>query len=304
MNKTSFIGTYPPLVDHRGLLVRDESIDELRYNTIMPIGETPEELLIRLCTEAKGKKIWLDLKCRQLRVTEFAYQPFEFVTLNHPIQIDTPFILHAKFGQVGVHQVVDGRKLILSARPVELFGAGQPVNILDKSLKIKGFLTDQDRVFIAVAKTIGIHSYMLSFVEQEQDIVDILTLDPDAEIIAKIESRRGLQFVDEYYYKYVGRVRLMAACDDLYVNMRPDNLDILTALKQIIAADPTAIAASRILTSLETSDQLAMQDIMHLELLKQMGFVNFMLSDRLCFNQESCLEALMWLRRIKEIWNE
>lgn len=279
------IATIPPYVRHRYEIATTPEVNELRFNTVMPVGESKLEVLENLREACQGKKLWLDLKTRQLRITEFSYLPYAFVRLSHKIRVDLPATIYFKDHKATVVEIVDGDKLILEDRPHQIVGRGQPVNILDPSLEIEGFFTSDDLGFIEAAKQLGIHSYMLSFVEEERDILLMLEQDPEAEIIAKIESRKGLEFVKAIYPEYLGRVGLMAARDDLYINMGEDKLSMFEALATIITADPQAILASRILTSLESSGDVALQDLSDLKYMMALGYHNFMLSDGICFSK-------------------
>ncbi|MEK7654285.1 MAG: hypothetical protein AAB345_03315 [Patescibacteria group bacterium] len=290
-NKIRLIATLPPLVGHRRLIIDHPAVDELRLNTIMPISESQKAVLKRLKEEVGKKKLWLDLKTRQLRITQFSYLPYAFVRLSHKIQLDPPFPIHFKDGTATVVEVVDGNKLILSDRPDRIVGEGEPVNILDPWLKIKGFLTPGDREYIKAAKSLGMHSYMLSFTESQEDIEAVRAIDPEAEICAKIESLRGLDFVQHDYSALKG-VRLMAARDDLYAQMPGgDKIKILKALKLIVNADPKAVVASKIFTSLENQKEASLGDISDVELMRRMGYRNFMLSDGVCFREKVFSEA-------------
>ena len=54
---------------------------------------------------------------------------------------------------------------------------------------------------------------------------------------------------------------------------------MFAALEKIITTDPQAILASRLLTSLEESETVSMQDLCDLRLMNLMGYHRFMLSD-------------------------
>ncbi len=287
--KVRLIATLPPLVEHRRLIIDHPDVAELRFNTVMPIGESREVLLRRLKKEVGEKKLWLDLKARQLRITKFSYLPYAFIRLNHRIQVDLPTTIYFKDGSAKVVDIVDGNKLILADRPDRIVGEGEPVNILDPRLKIDGFLTKSDVAYIKAAKSLGLHSYMLSFAEKAEDIKAVLKIDPKAEICAKIESLKGLDFVENDYPDL--NVRLMAARDDLYAQMK-DKTNIVEALKLIAWCDPQAIVASKILTSLEHQPEVALADLSDLELMRHIGYQNFMLSDGVCFREKVFLEAV------------
>jgi pyruvate kinase len=160
-------------------------------------------------------------------------------------------------------------------------GAGQAVNILGKGFGIKGdYLTERDKEYIRVAKNLGIHGYMLSFVERAQDIQEVRTLDKDSKLVLKIESLPGLDFVARDYSGYQD-CRLMAARDDLFINIGENKFDMIKALEFILEKDPNAICASHLFQSLDSVNHVNMADISDLELMKRIGYKNFMLSDEI-----------------------
>lgn len=286
------IATLPPLVSHRAEIATHALVDELRFNCVMPIRGSRRETirdLLRICGE---KTLWLDLKTRQLRITRFADPTYEYVELSHAIRVDLPAPIYFKDCTSTIVAIEDGNRLVLEERPRRPVGAGEAVNILDPSLEIEGFLTERDREYVDVFRGLGQHHYMLSFVERAEDLEAIFALDADAVVTAKIESMRGLQFVRDVYPRLAGRVRLMAARDDLFVNLGPRKVDILRAEATIIRHDPRAIAASRILVSLEEHDTVALGDIKDLHSLTLAGYRSFMLSDGLCFSRDAFRRAM------------
>ncbi|HEY3445801.1 MAG TPA: hypothetical protein VGK67_05515 [Myxococcales bacterium] len=292
------IATLPPYVDHRQEIIDHPQVDALRFNTISPLGGSRSQILERLQRECGDKRLWLDLKGRQLRIAKFAYLPYAFVELNHRIQVDLPVDVHFKDCVSRAVELVDGNKLILNRRPVRVVGEGEPINILDPALKIEGSLTDGDREYVEAARKLGLHDFMLSFVERREDVEELLELDPEANVIAKIESRKGLDFVRNDYPALKDKVVLMAARDDLFINLGEAKEEMLEALELLVASDPDAIAASRLLCSLEESGQVAAQDLSDLWLLLKLGFKNFMLSDGLCFREEAFRSAVGVLDRV------
>jgi hypothetical protein len=289
-NYIEIIATLPPDADHRQYIIDHPYISALRYNSITPSAEPRSQALARLRRECGDKPLALDLKARQLRVTRTIQAPVSFVQLSHPVTGEPPFEIFFKGSTALVTKIVDGRRLILKNFPSDRWViAGEAVNILDPRITIDGCLTPADRAYLRL----GIHhQFQLSFTESAADLEAVWALDSAAEITAKIESRRGLAFIENEYPKYAARVRLMAACDDLYINMGSDKIDILDALQQIIAADPRAIAASRIMTSCERKDDPGMSDLTHFELLYRLGYKKFMLSDRLCADQRAFNSAM------------
>ncbi len=293
------IATLPPYVSHRDEIVGNPLVAGLRFNTVMPIGESRNEVLARLQRECGSKPLWVDLKTRQLRITKFAYLPYAFVEISRRIKVNLPVPIFFKDCVSEIVEIVDGNKLILSKRPVRVVGAGEPVGILDPSLEIEGFLTEGDVEYIEAAKKLGIHNYMLSFVEKEDDVQELLAIDPEAMVVAKIESQRGLRFVDTVYSRMKQSVTLMAARDDLFIQLGEDKAGIIEATKKIISRDKNAILASQILSSLEESDNVSLADISDMELMKRLRYRNFMLGDTLCFQGNSFRNAIRVLGALR-----
>ncbi|MBI5077740.1 hypothetical protein HZB94_05185 [Candidatus Falkowbacteria bacterium] len=287
------IATLPPLVGHREEIIGHQLVDELRFNTIMPISESPRKTLARLKRECGGKRLWVDLKARQLRITKYAYLPYAYVRLNHRIQVDLPATALFKEGTATIAAIENGNKLILADRPEQIVGDGQPINILSSSLRVEGFFTKRDEQYISAAMALDIHDYWLSFFESQDDADELLKRDPQANIVAKIESMKGMAFVAAL--SKLDNLRLMAARDDLFINMGQNKPRILKALKLIIKKDPSAIVASRILTSLEESDSVSLGDISDLTLMLEFGFRTIMLSDGLCFRRVAFQAAMRTL---------
>jgi hypothetical protein len=279
------IATLPPYVDRRRAIIEHPLVDELRFNTISPLAESRRDMLARLVREVAGKRLWIDLKGRQLRITRFAYLPYAYVSLSRRIRVQLPVDVYFRDCVSRAVELVDGDQLILSRRPVRVVGEGEPINILDESLQIEGYLTDGDREYIAAARELDLHDYMLSFVEGAGDLDDVTALDPEARIAAKIESRRGLA------YARAAKGRLVAARDDLYIQLGADRSEYIPALEAIVRADPTAIVASHVLSSLE-SGPVSSADIADVELLLRLGYRQLMLSDTLCFREEAFRAAM------------
>ena len=298
------IATLSPHTSFRQAIVDHPSVGALRFNTITPTGSKSKAQVLQELIELCGNKpLWLDLKARQLRIVQWGDPSFTTVDLNHRITVNLPTTLYFKDQQSTIVDIVDGSKLVLEDPPDEPVGKGQPVNILDPSLVIKGFLTDDDREYIDLAVSMGQHNFMLSFVEQVSDIAELFTLDKAANIVAKIESQKGLEFA-KCGASCLAIVRLMAARDDLFINMGSEKTNIIDAEKCLVSVDPEAIAASRLLTSLESSKEVSMNDLSDLHMLHMMGYRHFMLSDKLCRNQFGFNEAANIFRRYTEQYGD
>jgi pyruvate kinase len=186
---------------------------------------------------------------------------------------------------------------------------GMSVTILDPSLKVKGYLTQRDKEYVEAARSNGIHTYMLSFVEQKKDIDDLLALDKEAQIVAKIESKKGMDFVSTVYPRYrsllsgsENRVTLMAARGDLYLQLDMPH-QIIEACKDIAAADSHAIMASRLLGSVEDPDKVPRcHDLTDITCGMYQGYRRFMLGDDVCRREDSLRAAIGLFKKLEEAY--
>jgi hypothetical protein len=280
------IATLPLYPKYRTDVASHPLVTALRFNTITPLDTSIQMTVDGLLGVARSKPLWLDLKARQLRITQFAYLPESYITINHKIRVDTPCTVYFRDCTSTLENVLDGDRLLLT-RPERVVGQGEPINILDDSLEVDGFLTEQDCEYVAAFARRDQHRYMLSFIQSRGDCEALWDLDPQAEIIAKIEDRRGLRFVAEEYSAMPRKPRLMLAADDLYIHMGQDKTAMLSAMHRIIAADPKAIAASRLFTSLHGPEHnrlndVSLADLAYLWLLESLGYRTLMLSDEIC----------------------
>lgn len=291
----SAIVTVPPYAAFIEEVARHPIVSGLRLNTVMPLRESPRDVLERL--GAYGQPLWVDLKGRQLRVVGAAIPPYTEVRLSHPIRVETPVDAFFSDGNERVRvAAVDGDRLILADGPRRLVGPGESVNIPHPSLEIQGTLTETDRAYLSAMRELGMTRVMLSYVQSAADVQEVCGLLPDAEVLLKIESRRGLDFVRR---EGATHGRLVVARGDLYVEIsRPH--EIAGALKTIIHADPEAIVASRLLDSMAYQPVPASADIGDVAFLLEIGYRTFMLGDVVCLKRETVLESLNLLEAIAQ----
>ncbi len=291
--KIQAIVTAPPYAPFLEEVARHPLVCGLRLNTVMPLKEEPKEALERL--GALGQPLWVDLKGRQLRVVGAAIPPYTEVRLSHPIQVKTPVDAFFSDGMESARvAAVDGDRLILEDGPRRLIGPGESVNIVHPTLRIAGTLTETDRAYLAAMRELGLTRVMLSYVESPADVDEVRALLPGAEIVLKIESERGLTFARRHK---AAHGRLMAARGDLYIEvLRPHR--IVSALRDIIAADPDAIVASRLCDSLAYQPVPESADIGDVAFLIGLGYRTFMFGDKVCFRRDSIIEALNLLEAV------
>ncbi len=291
------IVTMPPYASFIDEVVKHPLVSGIRLNTVMPLKGTIEDTLARLEDKTGEKDLWIDLKCRQLRIKNFGVPPFTEIELTHAITVDTPVTAYFSDGRESAKVVeVDGNRLIMQEGPQRVVGPGESVNIPHPSLKVEGYFTDKDREYVRAASALGIHKYMLSFTELPTDNTELFVLDPWAKPAYKIESKKGLQYAA---HQWNGGGRLVAARGDWYVELdKPHHL--IEAMETIIHRDSSAIAASRILPSFASGLEPSCQDIGDVDSLLRMGYKSLMLGDDVCLRRESVLSALNLLSAMAE----
>lgn len=283
------IAPYAPFIEE---VVAHPLVSGLRLNTVMPIkAGTLDDVVKRLRNQVEKKDLWIDLKCRQLRVKTFGVPPFTEIELTHKIKVDTPVTAYFSDGkEYATVLEVDGNKLIMQDGPKRVIGPGESVNIPHPSLRVEGYFTDTDTKYVEAGLKAGVHTYMLSFVEQPTDAKALYELDPAAHLAHKIESRRGIKYALKHWD---GKGRLMSARGDLYVELAEEKPHlIIKAMESLVQRDPGAIAASRILPSLAQGYMPSCTDLGDVDSLIRMGYKTLMLGDDVCQKRDSVMSAL------------
>ncbi|MBN1698069.1 MAG: hypothetical protein JW881_11195 [Spirochaetales bacterium] len=289
------IASLTPDIRHIKIIAKHPQIDQFRFNTFLPVKENKEKFIRALKKICGKKRLWIDLKTRQLRAVDVDMKINPKVRLSHSISVELPVKIYYGDSEALAVNIERDNTLVLERIPNVAIEPGDLINIAAPSLSIKGYLTDNDREYIDAARKHDIHSYMLSFVQNEDDIRELISEDPNAIIIAKIESKQGLDFVKKSFPVTFQRIHLMAARNDLFIQMEGNKTEILTALRIIIKKDPEAIAASGIFSSLEMKHHISMNDLSDLLLLKILGYRNYLLGEKLCGRKESFQRAMqLW----------
>ena len=272
------IGTLPNLRDDKGIdeMMSSPLISEARFNSGVNSLMNEEDIINRLkvIETLYKKKIWIDLKGRQLRVNAWADPSYEAIELNHDIEVEYPAKVIFRGSNESEILHTRGNKIILETSPERAVGKGQSVNIIAKNLNIHGYLTPADKRLLVEGTNAGMDNYMASFVENESDLIEILRFNKNASIVSKIESKKGMDFIDNTSLK----LNLMAARDDLFIETGR-NIEMLKHLRRIISKDKTAICASRLFSSLNNNPNVSLSDYEDLELMYLYGYRNFMLGD-------------------------
>ena len=287
------------------LIVEHPVVGAIRYNTGMASARDPLGTLQKLkdLAEPLGKPVYVDLKAKQLRVTQWADVPYGAIVLNHKIEVSPPGsgVVYFRGDDVcKLREVVNGNEIYVDPLPKYPVGAGQSINILAPSLKIEGGLLAKDHEYIRAALELGITKFMLSFVECREDVQELeeaiarhsrgAKSVEDCEIVFKIESQKGVEFVSSLTrdnFSEDSPYRLMAARDDLQIHVGLLNME--EAERLIAERDPRAICASRLLMGLEQG-KVTRADLADIELMRSFGYKHFMFSDGISRDHSS--EAL------------
>jgi hypothetical protein len=291
------IATLPP--PHHvavGEVANNPLVEEVRFNVGMRTPYDEYEALSRMLKIVGDKKLWLDLKGRQLRIEQWAVPTYGDIVLNHEIEVDLPATIWFRGNEKSQIVAVKGRRIYVDPAPPKAVGAGQAVNVHGKNLKVKGYLTDEDERYLYAASKLGIKNFMLSFVESSDDIRSVSDSYPTDHVVAKLESPLGIKWLKDF--KKDPHITLMAARDDLYINTPEPKHTIMSDLAQIIKKDPDAIVASRILESLDVDDYPALSEVSDVLLMILMGYKQFMFGDRICLNKDKfskAVSALAWI---------
>jgi pyruvate kinase len=282
------IVTLPPYAPFAREVANHPLVTGFRLNTVMPLaGETRREALERL--SSLGPPLWVDLKGRQLRVVEAATPPFTSVRVSHRLRVPTPCDVFFGDGREAARLLaVDGDRLILEDGPRRVVGPGESVNVVHPALEVEGYLTEGDRAWLEAMGELGLTRAMLSFVEREEDVEEARAFLPGVEPMLKIESRRGLAFAGRHGAR-LGR--LVAARGDLYVEVREPHR-IVGALRDVIAADPEAVVASRLFPTLARTPVPVASEVCDAAFLLALGYRTFLLGDEVCLRREPVLAAL------------
>jgi len=278
-------------------IVSHPLVGGVRYNTGYRSPYSPKETLEKIVelTTKYGKKLWIDLEGRQLRVTGWSWpKKGGQITLNRAIDVDLPAKIHFRSDGWYNLKLFHGKMIFIEPLPKQAIGDGQTVNIQGDNLNIDSYLGGNDYAYIDAAVKLGIFNFMLSFVESLDDLAEFeeaLFTSPGydysknpAEAWLKIESLKGLEFLDYYADGLLLKedYHLIAARDDLLTNIGDNRAMMLPALKKIISLDPDAILASKIFSGLESEGDVSMGDLSDLELMHNWGYKNFMFSDGIC----------------------
>jgi pyruvate kinase len=300
------LATLQPNFAHFPKFANDSQLAGVRLNNP---HWTPDELRAELDLASNATvPLYFDVKGWQLRVIKVhPNDQYLDIELNHPIRVPTPTTVIFKAGGDSARLLrieEDGRRLIFdlgsATGPRYRVKEGESLQIRNPALEVLGQqFTEQEIEKIQVAKTAGISRYFLSYVSCADDVRRFRELvGEDAEVLLKIESKQGLQFVSSSYRK-TDNTRLVAARGDLYVEVdRPH--DIVSALQLIIEKDPDAMIGSRFMLSVIHEPVPSCADFLELAWVYDQGYRSIMLCDELCLKHDLLTTAINACQSFKD----
>jgi hypothetical protein len=305
MKDLDLLVTLQPEFPHFAKFADDKRIAGVRINSaMMPYSELDKQF-DKVKAAGPIMPVYFDVKGRQLRITQVHPYPDHLeIDLNHKISCDTPTTVLFKAGEDGakLEKVVNGNHLIFQGGPYYNVLPGESLHIRHPSLDVHGSIfTDEEIKKIDLAVKRGYKNYCLSYVQGQKDIDEFRELvGKDAFIYAKIEDKKGLNFVANNYHKQAN-LSLMTACGDLFVEVdRPHH--ILDAVQMILSKDPTACVGSRILLSVIHQSVPSFSDLAQLGWLNNIGYKKMMLCDELCLKEDLLGRAVNVFDSFREMY--
>jgi pyruvate kinase len=287
MKDLEFLVTLWPTFPHFERFAKDKRLSGIRLNSAMiKVDQLNDELEVAKKTDG-SVPLYFDIKGRQLRITEVnAYKDHLEITLNHPISVQTPTVVLFKAGAdyAKLKEIKDDKHLIFEGGPEFMVYEGESIHIRHPSLQVYGPLfVNHEIEKIQRARAAGFDRFFLSYVQKQKDIEEFREYVGDSQIIAKIEDKKGLDYVANEFRKQPN-LNLMAARGDMYVEIDKPH-DITSAMKLIIGKDPEGYVGSRLLLSLVNSPVPSCADISDLAWLYDIGYKRMMLCDELCLKE-------------------
>jgi hypothetical protein len=306
MNDLEFLVTLWPTFPHFERFAKDERLSGIRLNSAMiKVDELDDELEIAKSIH-DAVPLYFDIKGNQLRIREVIPNRDHLeIVLNHPIKVRTPTPVLFKAGEDSglLEEVKNGKHLIFRGGPEYMVYEGESLHIRDPSLVVQGpVFLDYEIEKIEKARKAGFDRFFLSYVQRQSDIDQFREYVGDSLVIAKIEDKKGLEYVANEFRPKTN-LNLMAARGDLYVELdRPH--EIMDAMKMIIGKDPNGYIGSRLLLSLVDKPVPSCSDFSDLAWLYDIGYKRMMLCDELCLKENLLSRAVNVFESFRESYHK
>jgi pyruvate kinase len=292
--------TLSPTMPHFKRFARDKRLSGIRVNSAMIYANEMDAELKAAAAVPNAVPLYFDLKGRQLRIKQVYHVDKHLeLELNHRISVKcpTPVLFkggedHALLLEVKDQGPDQPQRLVFHGGPEFNLKPGESICIRHPSFAVL------DQTFpayeverIKKVAACGWTRYVLSYVESQRDIDEFRQyVGNDVEVVAKIESRKGLEWVANGY-KPQNNLRLLTARGDLYLEVNRPH-EMLAAQRLIVEKDPQAIVGSRILLSCCRRSIPDAVDFSELAWLFDIGYRTMMLCDDLCIDEAMLSRAI------------
>jgi hypothetical protein len=277
-----------PSFPHFDQFANDCRLSGIRLNSAMMAGAELDSELDLVKKNKTKVPLWFDIKGRQLRIRKVYVSPTHLeLDLNHAIDVECPTMVLFKAGadHALLKEVKDGTHLVFEGGPHFMVKAGESLHIRHPSLVVhEPIFCDYEIEKIEKVVKAGFNKYYLSYVEDQEEIDQLRCFIGDAELILKIETKKGLDFALNRWKK-TSNTRLMAARGDLFVELDKPH-EILRSVRSLCKKDPDCFVGSRFLLSCIHSPVPECDDFSDLAWVYEMGCNNFLLCDELCLKGE------------------
>jgi len=301
--------TLSPSMPHFRRFAQDKRLSAIRVNSAMIYANEMDGELAAAAAVPDSVPLYFDLKGRQLRIKKvLPFQDHVELELNHNIAVQTPTTVlfkggedHARLLEIRSPAADQPQRLVFErGAPRHNLKPGESICIRHPSFAVLDqFFPPYEVERIKKVASHGWTRYVLSYVESQRDIDEFRDyVGRDVEVVAKIESRRGLEWVANGY-KPQKNLRLLTARGDLYLEV-PRPHEMLEAQRLIIEKDPQAIVGSRILLSCCRREVPDAADFSELAWLYDIGYRTMMLCDDLCIKEETLARAVNIFQAFRE----
>lgn len=295
-----------PEFPHFARFASNPCIQGIRLNSAMMELAEIDDKFLAACKAAKVP-LWFDVKAMQMRIKEIVCDDtpgndhLEFL-LNRPVKVRTlPCPVWFKAGEDAalLLEIRNGNHFIFKGGPKFQVKVGESIHIRQDEEVGGSVILDYEKQKIEKVLGMGFTRFYLSYVYDWRHYDTFRALvGKDAQIILKIENKRGLEWVKNEW-KPQPNTQLAAARGDMFIEIDYPH-QIMRATRSILEADPNAVVGSRMLLSCVNNDVPSCADLNELAWLYDTGFRNFLLCDELCLKENLLDRAINVFEAFRE----
>lgn len=305
-----------PEFAHFARFARDPRVQGIRLNSaMMELAEINDDFT-RAC-KAATVPLWFDVKAMQMRIRQIACNGkpvdaqssndivsdhLEFF-LNRPVKLKKllPCPVWFKAGEDAalLVEIRNGNHFIFEGGPKYEVKVGESIHLRQDEDVGGPVVMDYEIEKIKKVMSMGFTRFYLSYVYDWEHVNKFREIvGKDAQVILKIENKRGIRWVQKEWNPQPN-TQLAAARGDMFIEIDQPH-QIMNATKAILNADPAAVVGSRMLLSCVNSAVPSCADLNELAWLYDTGFRNFLLCDELCLKDELLSRAMNVFEAFRE----